>query len=521
MRPDLLASLQGLSDVELEARVHDLVARERDASVLLVAHLAELDTREVHFRAGHGSLFAYCRDALGLSEQEAYNRIAVARSVRRFPGILEMLEGGSVSLTTVRLLGPHLTPDNHTRVLDSARGKTRTQVEEIAAALWPRPDAPSFVRKLPRVKGLAAAWIDSSQSAHPPRPGPPSMASSPGTSASRSVASWPPDPAGSDSPASPSTALDLCLGAPPSTLSAPPSAVSASPSAQSAPLSAPSAPLSSPAAPPSLSAPASFSAARPPSCFAAPASYCAPSAAPLAAPPNAPSVDDAALPHALSPQDAVNPTASGAVSPLAPTRRSAEVTPLSPDRYRVQVTIGGDTLEKLRLAKDLLRHAVPSGDEAVILDRALTALLEDLAQKRFAAAELPRASSGGAPGSRHIPAEVRRTVWTRDHGCCAFVGRSGRRCSDRAFLEFHHIQPFALGGESTVANIQLRCRSHNAYEARMYFTHGNGHDGAGSVREANGCYGPAVHETHSIQAGRPATRFRTSRGSRKSQGPAP
>ena len=145
------------------------------------------------------------------------------------------------------------------------------------------------------------------------------------------------------------------------------------------------------------------------------------------------------------------------------------MTPLSPDRYKVQVTIGGETLEKLRLAQDLLRHAVPSGDEAVILDRALTALLADLAQKRFAAAERPRPSSGCMPGSRHIPAEVRRTVWLRDLGRCAFVGATGRRCSERAFLEFHHVQPYALGGEATLANIQLRCRSHNAYEARLYF----------------------------------------------------
>jgi hypothetical protein len=451
MRPDLLASLQGLSDVELEARVHDLVARERDASVLLVAHLAELDTREVHFRAGHGSLFAYCRDALGLSEQEAYNRIAVARAARRFPVILDMLEGGAVSLTTVRLLGPHLTPDNHSRVLDSARGKTRVQVEEIAAALWPRPDAPSFVRKLPRVKGLAAAWIDSSRSAHP---------------------------------------------------------------------------ASSPSAPPSSSsAPGSSSACPSLSPFGAPASSSAPAPGTPSSLANPLSAADPAWPQASSPQDAADAVdaAARARSQLALTQRSADVMPLSPDRYRVQVTIGGDTLEKLKLAKDLLRHAVPSGDEAVILDRALTALLEDLAQKRFAAAEQPRASSGGVSGSRHIPADVRRTVWTRDRGCCAFVGRSGRRCSDRGFLEFHHVQPYALGGESTAANIQLRCRSHNAYEARMYFARGNGHDGAASVREAKACYGPAVDETRCIQAGRPSpsTRFRPSRASRQSRGPAP
>jgi hypothetical protein len=154
----------------------------------------------------------------------------------------------------------------------------------------------------------------------------------------------------------------------------------------------------------------------------------------------------------------------------------------------VQVTIGGETLEKLRLARDLLRHAVPSGDEAVILDRALTALLADLAQSKFRATEKPRPSGGIVPGSRHIPAEVKRTVWLRDLGRCAFVGTGGRRCVERGFLEFHHVTPYALGGEATVTNIQLRCRSHNAYEARLYFGHGNGNGGAGVVREDAAAY---------------------------------
>jgi hypothetical protein len=188
--------------------------------------------------------------------------------------------------------------------------------------------------------------------------------------------------------------------------------------------------------------------------------------------------------------------------------RSAEVTPLAPDRYKMQVTIGSETLEKLRLAKDLLRHAVPSGDEAVILDRALTALLADLAQSKFAAAESPRPTAAPRPGSRTIPAEIKRRVWVRDLGHCAFVAPTGRRCSERAFLEFHHLKPFALGGEATVANIQLRCRSHNAYEARLWFGGESGN--AGCVREADTRY-----RVRSCVAGGPAF------GSGASPGSAP
>jgi hypothetical protein len=71
MQNDILTSLTRLSDAELVARVKSLVARERDATAHLVAHLAELDTRDVHLREGYESLYVYCRDALGLSEGEA------------------------------------------------------------------------------------------------------------------------------------------------------------------------------------------------------------------------------------------------------------------------------------------------------------------------------------------------------------------------------------------------------------------------------------------------------------------
>ena len=37
------------------------------------------------------------------------------------------------------------------------------------------------------------------------------------------------------------------------------------------------------------------------------------------------------------------------------------------------------------------------------------------------------------------------------------------------FLEFHHVVPFADGGDTSITNLQLRCRTHNALEARNYF----------------------------------------------------
>jgi 5-methylcytosine-specific restriction endonuclease McrA len=63
---------------------------------------------------------------------------------------------------------------------------------------------------------------------------------------------------------------------------------------------------------------------------------------------------------------------------------------------------------------------------------------------------------------------VKREVWRRDKGRCAYIGREGR-CTERGFLEYHHVQPYAAGGAATTANIELRCRAHNAYEAALFF----------------------------------------------------
>ena len=150
----------------------------------------------------------------------------------------------------------------------------------------------------------------------------------------------------------------------------------------------------------------------------------------------------------------------------------------------MQFTASAETYKKLRLAQDLLRHQIPDGDPAEIFDRALTALLEDLAKKKLAATDRPRESRDHPPGSRHIPAEVKRAVWLRDGGRCAFVGRNGRRCTEQGFLEFHHVTPHASGGPPTINNIQLRCRAHNGYEAELDFAARN----TSVVREPHACY---------------------------------
>jgi hypothetical protein len=95
---------------------------------------------------------------------------------------------------------------------------------------------------------------------------------------------------------------------------------------------------------------------------------------------------------------------------------------------------------------------------------------------------------------------VRRAVWQRDGGRCAFIGRDGRRCDARGFVEFHHVKPFAAGGEASVANIELRCRPHNQYEADVYFA-GGPESRASHIRESVAEYDVAVYEAAVCTAG--------------------
>jgi hypothetical protein len=354
--------LSRLSDAELLAAVAELATRERRATASLVAHLGEMLARQLHLAAGYPSLFIYCVKVLRLSGGGAYNRLEAAKAARRFPAVLGLLERGELSLATLRLVAPHLTPEDHGGLLAEASGKTKREVEKLLARRFPQPDVPTLIRKLPRQLAPAAAPMNVSLEVAVPQPRPVSRCE--GGDAGLPVTSYVPSTAPAER-----------------------------------------------------------------ECAAAAAS---------------------ALPT----------LASNRLPTPSLTR------PLSADRYLLRFTARAETREKLQRAQDMLRHAVPDGDLGEIVDRALTALIAELEKRKFAATERPHPAAPVSLGSRTIPATVRRSVVARDQGGCAFVGSAGR-CEARAFLEFHHVVPYARGGEATAENIQLRCRAHNGHEAEL------------------------------------------------------
>jgi hypothetical protein len=328
-----LPAFSSLSDRDLLSALQRLSGDERRATAALIAALAELDARRLYLGEGYSSLFTYCTQVLHLSEHAAYGRIEAARAARRFPVILDRLAEGDLTLTSLGLLAPHFTLDNHRALLDAARRKSKRDVEHLIASIRPLPAVPSSVRKLP--------------------------------------------------PSIPASGASLLAEGPLASL-------------------------------------------------------------------------------------ATNPPTPSPITAPRPQAAPAVVSALAPERYKVQFTLSAATLEKLRRAQDLMRHRVPDGDIAAIFERALTLLLEHLEKTKLAAADHPRACRAGVSKSRAIPAAVRREVWARDQGQCAFVGTRGR-CTERGFLEFHHLRPYAAGGAAVIENIQLRCRAHNQHEADQYF----------------------------------------------------
>jgi hypothetical protein len=157
------------------------------------------------------------------------------------------------------------------------------------------------------------------------------------------------------------------------------------------------------------------------------------------------------------------------------------VRPTSPQRYRVQFTIGEVTHEKLERLQALLRREIPDGDPGLIFDRAVTLLLEHVENKKLGMPASPRPRPPirretdsedirtPPPAPRKPSRAVRRAVWERDGGRCGFVSTDGRRCTEGQFLEFHHVHAYAKQGPATVDNISLRCRRHNQYEAELVF----------------------------------------------------
>jgi len=210
-----------------------------------------------------------------------------------------------------------------------------------------------------------------------------------------------------------------------------------------------------------------------------------------------------------APEESAHSPAPGRVDPAqgaaleAPHAPRPRVAPLSPGRYELRVALDQEAHDLLRQLQALLAHSVPSGDIPELLKRALKLAVRDAERRKFASTSHVGAKRR-SKNPRHIPADVRRAVHERDKSQCTFVSTAGKRCTETRLLEYDHAHPAARGGRATVANLRLRCRAHNQYEAARTY-------GAGFMREKRQA-ARARNETASMMRGVAAERARMRAG---------
>lgn len=139
-------------------------------------------------------------------------------------------------------------------------------------------------------------------------------------------------------------------------------------------------------------------------------------------------------------------------------------------RTRVEFSFQGslELRKGIERAKELLSHKFPFGE----LDHVLLEIVEFYLERHDPQTTLRLERTVAAKGGSRIPAAIRRAVWARDRGRCAFIGKDGILCRARRMLEIDHRLPRALGGADSLDNLRLLCRPHNDAERRRVLGEG-------------------------------------------------
>jgi hypothetical protein len=388
-----------------------LLRKEQAAMADFLIALADFDRRRGWERLGHANLFAFIGSELGLSPAPTYWRQEAARLLQRFPDLVAPLRRGELCLTTMAELAKVLTDGNKESVLPRFLGISSREAKEIVAELQPResPATRTVVTRLPGPVMVSNAGSGAG------------IGSDPGAGTAGTTSSF----------------------------------------------------LSSPA--------------------------------PAGAPPSqlwAPKVDF-----------------GGATGSVA---RRDEIEPLSVERSRLHVNVSRQFTRKLEAARQGLGHAIPSATIEQALEAALDLLLEKQAKGRGelkrpkqavgapnpmettaadpsqsgspspwpspspsrspisnttspTAVAMATADAGTEPVHRRsgpreaVPAAIKRAVWARDCGRCAWPLDSGGCCGSTHRLQLDHVVPWAQGGTPTVDGLRLLCGRHNLMAARQAF----------------------------------------------------
>jgi hypothetical protein len=407
-----LDSVKGLSNDELSLQLSQLAKQKHVLDAELLLYLSEVDRRGLYREQAFSSMFGFCMSRLGCGEDVAYKRVGVARMLRQFPMVFELLAEGRIHMSALMLVRPHLTEDNHREWLLAAAGKSKRQVEMLVARRCPRPDVAAQVRKLPEPRPNAIQAITA-------------------------------------------LAVTTDRGDP------------ALPNARQSCATSPSASALAPAAEPKTAV--QHGAAQ--STRIHPLSGSSYRVVFTASETLKKKIDRAAelLSHAVSPSDL--PTLIERAIDLlieheewrrfaTGTRRktSSKQQPCQIGQLNVDGSQDPGRVDKPEVSPEASEPREAEPHEPDKLRRGSRSSQRN-----------SRRDDAEVRISRYVPAEVRRVVWWRDEGRCTYVDAEGNRCKERRFLEIDHRFPYAIGGASTIENCRLMCRCHNGLGAEQVF----------------------------------------------------
>jgi hypothetical protein len=406
-----------ISDRQLITRLETLAERERTTTLAVLLDLNEVERRSLHLSLGYGSLFDFATKRLRYSESAAGRRIAVARCIRKYPEMVDLLRHNEVNLSTIGLVSRVITPENGHELLRAIRSKSQREVETIVAAYNP------VVRIRDRMR--AVSWCSPGSSDLRIERGAPRAPEAPLFEDDSRSGRTPVDTRGEDILRSAGCSDGENGGR--------------ASGAEAASAGEPVAPQGT------------FRVQ-----FAAGPAF-------VRKFEEVHALLSARFPKGASFEEVLEAGLDSFLEHHSPQRRAAR-------RERRKAQRARRARSKARKAGRGRSRTRPEHGEQPGTQPAGHGGREPATGREKRRAALGADGAVGLPArSRHIPAEVRDEVHARDGGRCTYVGADGVRCGSRHRLQIDHVTPVGKGGLTTSENLRLLCAAHNHVEAEREY----------------------------------------------------
>ncbi len=149
--------LKNISDTELLSKTKGLVLKERELIGEIIAHLAEIETRKLYCDLKYRSLYDYCTEELGYTNDQAYRRICAMRLTKQLPQVKEKLENGTISLSSANMFSvlikdAKMEKPEQVKVLNLIEGKSKSETATLIENIRSEKQLPPPAKKKVIVK---------------------------------------------------------------------------------------------------------------------------------------------------------------------------------------------------------------------------------------------------------------------------------------------------------------------------------------------------------------------------------